>query len=506
MSRTIIAFADLIDLASASMGGRALICSDDFFAGMDNLVNPDEPVFDPDAYTDRGKLMDGWESRRRRSPGHDWAIVELGVRGVIRGVDIDTAFFMGNHPPYGGLDGAVVDDQLTPEQLRDEVEWVPLLRQVPLERGSHNLFAVDDDTPYTHVRLHQYPDGGISRLRVYGIPKPRVAHDDVIDLAAAVNGGRPVGCSDMFFSPMINLISPGRAKNMGGGWESRRRRDDGHDWIVIQLGVPGIIDKAVLDTHYFKGNFPHTASLQGLWWPDAPIAAVLDAEGWTEFLPQTRLKADTAHEHEGLAAGPFTHVRLRIYPCGGVSRMRLLGRAGEPQTTADPLLHWLNALSPEARIDAFSQCCGSTRWARRMAQRERWTSRSQLFGEALFTWWDLGDGDWREAFTHHPKIGTDVDALRAKFAATADLSAGEQAGVTGASEQILADLAQGNVEYEARFGFIFIVCATGKSASEMLDLLRARMVNPPADELRIAAAEQAKITAIRLSGLAPEAP
>ncbi len=495
------AFANRIDLACASMGGKALLTNDDFFAEVTNLLKPEAAVFDPDAFTERGKLMDGWESRRKRVPGHDWAIIELGVRGVIRGVDIDTAHFLGNHPPYGSIEACNIDGPITPEQLRDEVNWTPIVEQVPLQRGSRNLYGVQSNEKWTHVRLHMYPAGGIARLRVYGDPAPRVALDDEVDLAAATNGGRPVGCSDMFFSPMVNLVAPGRAINMGGGWESKRRRDDGHDWIAIELGVPGIIRKAVLDTHHFKGNYPDQASLEGIWWPGAPAGAVLQSDGWEQFLAPTKLRADDAREFDGLDAGPFTHVRLRIYPCGGVSRMRLWGRSAQPDAGQDTLLKRLNDLSTEERFEALHRCCGSTRWAQRMAQREHWDSRSQLFGEAEWTWWHLGEGDWHEAFTHHPEIGSDKEALREKFGATADWSEGEQSGVGGASEQTLDALAKGNVDYKKRHGFLFIVCATGKSADQMLDLLNERIGNEPMAELHNAAGEQAKITRIRLEKL-----
>ena len=496
------AFADLTDLAAASMGGRAVWCSDDWFASVHNLVTDEPAAFDPDAYCDTGKVMDGWESRRRRTPGHDTAILQLGVPGVAYGVDIDTSWFMGNHPPFGAVDGAFVEGDPTPEQLRDEVDWVPLTGQVPLQRGSHNLFALRAPQRLTHVRLHMLPDGGVARLRVFG-ESLRRSGDGRLDLAAAVNGGRPVGCSDMFFSPMTNLIAPGMPEHMGKGWETRRRRDDGADWIVTELGVPGRIDEVVLHTMHFKGNYPDRASLFGLWWPEAPHASLLRyaKAAWVPVLERVKLRADAEHRFavppDG--GGPFTHVKLVIHPCGGVARMRLFGEAAQPE--GDELLARLDALSPEERFDAFFRCCGSTRWARRMAAHGRFGSRTELHGLADHHWWDLADGDWHEAFTHHPRIGADVAKLREKFAPTASWSAGEQSGVAAADEGTLEALAQGNRDYEARFGFLFIVCATGKSASEMLHLLQERIDNDPAAELRIAAGEQAKITHLRLEKL-----
>ena len=132
-----------------------------------------------------------------------------------------------------------------------------------------------------------------------------------------------------------------------------------------------------------------------------------------------------------------------------------------------------------------------------MMQRRPFGSTETLLAAARSEWFALGEDDWRDAFRHHPKIG-DREALRSRFPHTADLSAQEQHGVTGASGDILDALAEGNREYESKFGFIFIVCATGKSAAEMLGLLRARLPNPPEREIGIAASEQAKITQLRL--------
>jgi allantoicase len=494
------AFADLTDLLVETVGGRALLCSDDWFASMHRLVKAGPATFDPSAYCDTGKLMDGWESRRRRTPGHDWCILALGVAGEVRGVDIDTSFFMGNHPPFGQVDGACLDGDVTPEQLRDAVDWFPLTGQVPLQRGSHNLFAVARPRRVTHVRLHMIPDGGVARLRVFGVPD-RPAATARVDLAATTSGGRPVGCSDMFFSPMTNLIAPGLPDNMGGGWETRRRRDDGADWIVTQLGVPGRIDEVVLHTRHFKGNYPDRASIFGLWWPDAPDADVLKRKDWTPIFERRKLGPDAEHRFP-VDAGPFTHVKLVIHPCGGVARMRLFGVAAAPDPQADPLLAALNGLDERARVDALQRCCGSRRWATRMAALAPFTSRTALHGLADHLWWDCGDGDWREAFTHHPRIGADAASLRESFAKTATWSEGEQAGVHGASEETIAALAKGNADYEARFGFLYIVCATGRSAAEMLADLTERLDNSPANELRVAAGEQAKITHLRLEKLA----
>ena len=230
----------LVDLAAARLGGTALLANDEFFAEKENLLKPGRGIFIADKYTDRGKWMDGWETRRRRTPGHDWCVVQLGLRGMIKQVDIDTNHFLGNHPPFASLDAVCLTNGL-PKEI-EALPWTAILDKSPLNPGSQNLFAITSDETWTHVRLNIFPDGGVARLRVYGIVVPdwsKLKADELVDLAAVENGGVPLACSDMFFSSMNNLIMPGRSENMGDGWETKRRRGPGHDWIVLKLGLPG---------------------------------------------------------------------------------------------------------------------------------------------------------------------------------------------------------------------------------------------------------------------------
>ncbi len=491
-------FTGLVDLASGTVGGRAIIASDDFFAEKEKLLSSGPAQFDPNTYTDRGKEMDGWESRRRRSPGHDWCIVQLGVAGQIRAVDIDTSHFLGNHGPFAALDGANVPADTTGESLRDTTDWTPIVPETPLKRGSSNVCAVVDDRVWTHVRLHMIPDGGIARLRVYGIPA-HIESDALIDLAALVNGGQPVVASDSFFSPMHNLILPGASTYMGNGWETRRSRPPGVDWIIVKLGQMGILESITLQTHHFKGNFPDRAKIEAICWPDAPASRLVTAD-WTAITTEVRLSADTEVTLPVTTHGPWTHLRLRIIPDGGISRMRAWGRA-VAGVVSEPKLA---ALNERVDIDALMRCCGSRRWAKAMLAARPFASSAHLFGVAEVVWWRLGDGDWREAFADHPKIGVNAASLREKFAPTAAWAAGEQAGVSGSTEETLTALADGNQAYEKHFGYIFIVCATGLTAADMLHRLRARMDNTADYELRVAAGEQAKITRIRLGKLLDE--
>lgn len=318
---TAAAFAGLIDLASERIGGKALSASDEFFAEKENLLKPGRGVFLDDKYTDRGKWMDGWETRRKRVPGHDWCIIRLGLPGVIRGVDIDTNHFLGNNPAFASLEAAESENG----------PWTEILSRSPLNPGAQNLFAVASGRSWSHVRLNIYPDGGVARFRVYGEVTPdwsAVKPGDVLDLAALQFGGRAVACSDMFFSSMNNLLYPGRSANMGDGWETRRRRGPGHDWVIIQLGRPGVLKNVEVDTNHFKGNYPDTCSLEGCHAGAEPVDVLTWPRfEWTELMPRQKLQAHTQHyfEKELRPHGPVTHVRLSIYPDGGVSRLRLFG-------------------------------------------------------------------------------------------------------------------------------------------------------------------------------------
>lgn len=486
-------YPHLTDLLSEKLGGRALACSDDFFAGMDNLVRDAEPVFDPDAYYERGKVMDGWESRRKRGPGHDWCILALGAPGRIGALDIDTRHFTGNHAPYASVEATHVTGDPTPEQLRDEAEWVEVSPPLPMRLGTHNHVPVHANGVFTHVRLNIFPDGGVARLRVYGqVVRPL---EGQVDLAALENGGKALACSDMYFGVMDNLIAPGRASDMREGWETRRRRGPGEDWVLLRLARRGILERMTIDTDHFKGNFPDTVVIEGIDWHEGAVHDLLASDRWATVLPQMKLSAHQAHAIDLDHAGPFTHLRMRIAPCGGVSRLRVYGRdAG----TADPIAAHFDGMNEAEAVQAFLSCCGSERWARRMAGARPFHHKGALFHAARRFWWTASEADWHQAFSHHPRIGEDPERLRRKFAATADQSSREQAGVQGAPEHVLEALAKGNRDYEAKFGHVFLVCASGKSAAEMLHILQDRIRNTPERELREAAAAQAAITDLRL--------
>ena len=329
------AFTKLTDLAAENLGGKALLCSDDFFAEKENLLKPGRGIFITDKYTDRGKWMDGWESRRKRIPGHDWCIIQLATSGKIIGVDIDTNNFLGNHPPHASIDVCYIEPGSNIDF--EKASWIEILPKSSLKAGSQNFYAIKDieaeggKNIYTHIRLNIYPDGGVSRLKVYGeVFKDwkLINREEIIDLATALNGGKSILCNDMFFSHMDNLIMPGRGINMGDGWETKRNRTpNNRDWVIVRLAHKGIIEKIVIDTCHFKGNYPDSCTLEGCnISPKDEIKLQTSEIKWTTILPQTKLTADNEHHFENENKDEFTHVRLSIFPDGGISRMRLWGR------------------------------------------------------------------------------------------------------------------------------------------------------------------------------------
>ena len=315
--------------------------NDELFADRENLITPSEPTFSPATFGNRGQVYDGWETRRRHEPGHDWAIVRLGAAGTVREIVVDTAFFVGNYPPEISVEGTGVEGYPSTVELV-EAQWQPLVPRSPAAGDSRNRYPVTAADRITHVRLCLYPDGGVARLRVYGeaVPDPRLLAAGPVDLAALENGGRVTDCSNMFYSSPANLLSPGLARTMGEGWETARRRDRNHDWVEISLATSGVVTLAELDTSRFVGNAPGWAALTGRA-PSRP--------DWQELLPRVRLQPDTRHRFR-LPAGQteITQARLDVFPDGGLARLRLYGQPTEDGWSA-LALRWFNHLpGPQA--------------------------------------------------------------------------------------------------------------------------------------------------------------
>lgn len=319
------AYTALTDLAAERLGGKVIYATDDFFAEKENLLLPTRGIFIADKYTDRGKWMDGWESRRKRTPGHDWAVIQLATSGKITGFDIDTNFFLGNHPPHASIEAVNISN---PENIMDweTVAWKEILPKSHLDAGSQNFYECESNEIYTHLRLHIYPDGGVARFRVYGEVFKNwdaISTEQTLDLAAAINGGQAIECNDMFFSSMSNLIMPNRGANMGDGWETKRNRTpNNRDWVILKLAHKGIVEKIVVDTCHFKGNYPDSCSIEFC------VRDNLENANWQSLLPQQKLSADFEHEYtqEINKHEPITHVRLNMFPDGGISRLRLFGK------------------------------------------------------------------------------------------------------------------------------------------------------------------------------------
>jgi allantoicase len=329
----------LPDLASRRLGGSVSATNDELFADRENLVKAADPVFSPYTFGHKGQIMDGWETRRRREPGFDWAVVRLGVPGVVRAVVVDTSFFTGNYPPEVSVEGAAIDGYPSAEELA-AVEWLPLVPRSRAAGDTRNGYQVTDAPWVTHVRLCQYPDGGVARLRVHGepVPDPRFLLGSMVDLAALANGGAIAGCSNMHYSSPTNLISPGEARVMGEGWETARRRDAGNDWVEITLAGPGAVQLAELDTSCFVGNAPGWATITG-----RDTRTINRGSGEVELLPRTRLQPDTRHRFRLADAPEITQVRVDIYPDGGMARVRLWGALSTAGREA-LALRWLNTI------------------------------------------------------------------------------------------------------------------------------------------------------------------
>ena len=315
-----------INLAQPRLGAAAIHVTDDFFAAAERLIDPAPAVFIPNKYDDHGQWMDGWESRRKREAGHDHCTIRLGRPGIIKGIDIDTSHFTGNFPPAASLDARFGEGD-----PGAKAKWTEILPASNLRGHAHHYLAIADDRVWSHVRLHIYPDGGVARLRVYGrihLDWSKADRKALVDLAAMENGGRVIACIDRHYGSPENLTAPGRAPDMGDGWETRRRREPGEDWAILALGARGRIKRIEVDTAHFKGNYPDRCSIQA-----ADVAGgteeslVTQSMFWPVLLPEKKLEADKLHRFEKdiAAVGPVSHVRFNIHPDGGVSRLRLWG-------------------------------------------------------------------------------------------------------------------------------------------------------------------------------------
>ena len=319
--------SQFVNLADARLGAIALSASDEFFAAKDRMLEPTTAQFHPGRYDAHGKWMDGWETRRRRGPGHDWCVIRLARAGVLAGLDIDTTHFTGNFPPAVSVEACDMHEGEPGPNTR----WFEVLPSTNVGGNAHHYFALRDRRRASHLRLNLYPDGGVARLRAYGTPVFDGAERDEagrMDLAAALNGGHVIAANNEHFGAASTLLLPGRGENMGDGWETRRRREPGHDWCLIALARPGIVERIEIDTAHFKGNYPDRCSIQAAnAVGGTPESLVTQAMFWPQLLPESPMQADHVHVFSvDSQAQAVSHVRFNMMPDGGVSRLRLWGR------------------------------------------------------------------------------------------------------------------------------------------------------------------------------------
>jgi len=511
------AFAHLTELSLDATGSFVLHATDDYFAPADALLRPHAPEWREGAYTERGKWMDGWESARRRTPGHDWALVRLGTPGAIEGVVCDTTHFKGNAPQEVSLEaadvspGTRVEDLLALPVAANAAEaaalsgraWVEVVPRTAVAPDSVNLLTPAGGlSRASHVRLRIFPDGGVARLRVFGRVRP---DPDVfrgpgsVDLAAIEHGGTIALASDSFFGPPANLLLPGRGTNMGDGWETRRRRTPGSDWCVLRLGRRGHVQHLELDTHFFKGNAPQAVLVEGL--DDEGLAeGALPArpgapQGWSTVIERTALLPHRRHALVPALPALVTHLRVHIFPHGGVNRLRVFGEAADTAGEARALaaLHALPAVDRREVLRSFG---ASAAFADELDARLPAASVRALLAAAAGAIDSLAPAALLEAFAAHAPLGAPPPA--ADPSAHAAWSRGEQAALAGGAREVLERLREGGATYAARFGFPFIACAAGRGAGELAEALEERLGNDRDTEIRHAALELSRITRLRI--------
>ncbi len=466
----------MTDMASSAVGGRIVSCNDEFFAEAAKLLSPDPPVWKEHEFTDRGKWMDGWETRRRREPGFDWCIIELGIPGIVEKVSIDTAHFTGNYAEEFSLEGCGVGR----EEHLDEAEWFEIIPRTGLQGDNLATFDVTPRFRATHLRLNIFPDGGVARLQIDGTPIPGMAfvcpRDADVDLASQLVGGATVDASDAHYSPPSNMLRHTDPQGMWDGWETKRRRGPGFDWVVFDLGLPGEVNQFVVDTRHFKGNSPGWVSVH-----------VNNGDRWSEVVTRDPVGAHELNVITLSEPVPASQVKLEIHPDGGVARFRVMGRP-ESDAAGRKRVEYLNSLHPSDARRFFHTACAARAWIETMTSARPFGTPEQVIAAGGAAFDRLEEGDWLEAFAGHPRIGERGD----------EVANSEQSAAAGASPKVLKSMTEANQAYEEKFGFTYIVYATGKSAEDMLALALTRSKNSREKEIENGSIEQRKISETRM--------
>ena len=328
MSKKIIFTNGLIDLAQPRLGSKVIFKTDDFFASANRIIDPSPAIFKEGVFDKNGKWMDGWESRRKRTPGHDFLIIKLGKPGSINKVDVDTSHFNGNQPSMISLEGCYSKSK----DIKD-LKWKILINKKKTKPDSHHIFNTSSKTVFTHIKLNIFPDGGVARLRLYGSlsKENNKFGNKTINLASLLNGASVIACNNEHFGKAENILAPGKAKNMGDGWETRRRRDKGFDWLILNPINGKKIDKIEISTHHFKGNFPSHCSLQATFVPNkkSPPSIVKSSSKWKFLLHKVNLSANKTHVFKNILMKneKINLIKINIFPDGGISRFRIFGKA-----------------------------------------------------------------------------------------------------------------------------------------------------------------------------------
>ena len=484
-----------IDLAVRAVGGAVVAASDETFAEKENLVATADATHTAHTFGHKGQIYDGWETRRRRPTagapdpldpaGDDWAVIRLGLPGIVHRVVVDTAYFDGNHPLSAAVDTRWIEGHPTPAEAVDG-PWEPLCGTALRGDTAHTV-EVEQPRAATHVRLRIHPDGGVARLRVLGevLPDVRRWRGIGVDLASLAAGGRVLDASNRHYSPPENLLLPGTAADMGQGWETRRRREGGFDWVDVALGVAGRVHQVVVDTTHFVGNAPGTVRL---------VAPGPTGTGDRELLPETAVQPDAEHWFglpDGLDDGLVVdRVRVEVRPDGGFARLRLYGRPTDEAAAAAGLRRF-HAVPAGVAAQVLLGCCAAPEWAAAIAAGRPYDDVDALVSAATDGILALDEKELTAALAGHARIGAPEGRVGAR----------EQAGAAGLDEAGRAALAEGNRAYEERFGHVYLVRAAGRSGEDLLALLHERLRNDPDTEAEVVRAQLAEITALRIEAL-----
>lgn len=483
---------EAIDLASERLRGYVLQSSDQSLGHHSHLLKTEEPQLAASGKGCCGRASDAWETHRAPEGGHEWAVIRLGVPGLVEELVIDTTGVAGNSPQRASVEGCVAPHNALHSELDG---WVEILPQTPLVGGSRHSFPMPSSQRFSHLRLRIFPDGAVARFRVMGRPMPGWMAPGraptTVDLALAGNGASLVSCSDEHFGAASNLLQPGCSR--GSGWQTRRRREPGQEWAVVRLAGPGRISSVVLDTVGYHANCPTRASLE------AACSVGEPGEGdWFELMSAQTLVPHTEHHFSDELQDhhEVRWMRLRLYPDGGVARLRLWGELSKSGLAACRLAY-LNACGELELHEIFRAVCHSNKWATELSQAAPYESLADLQKKGASAWSRCREADWKESLAGHPRIG--------ERAAGKDLaskwSRGEQSKAAAPDQAVKDELRARQVDYEEKFGFIFLICATGRSSAEILASLNERMEQSPERELQTVAEELAKIIHLRLEKL-----